>query len=128
MPLSIERIRFIAVYGTIIALIIAAAVIIPSEKQGLQILTAHWVEGRNDSGTNKVNLSISINIKNTGTSNESKILVCSVTYQNGANEFLTFSNRTLVTLTPGETRTYYPVVNLPDSAKSVNWNLATAFE
>jgi hypothetical protein len=136
MPLSIEKIRFIAVYGTIIALIVALVVIItvypevlnPAEKQTLQILSRDVIAGRNESGTTNVNASFTIVIKNTGTSNESRILVCSVTYQNGANDFLTFSNRTLVTLTPGETRTYYPIVTLPDSAKSVNWNLGTVFE
>jgi hypothetical protein len=136
MPPSIEKIRYIAVYGTIAILIAAAAFIIieyPEVLNGnngpsLHILTVHWVEGRNESGTSDVNLSIIIDIKNAGTSNESKILVCSVTYQNGADSFLTFSNRTSVTLTPGETRTYYPVVILPDSAKSVSWTLKTVFE
>jgi hypothetical protein len=136
MPLSIEKIRFIAVYGTIIALILAAVFIIveypeilnPAEKQGLQILSRNGNDGRNESGNTNVNFSFIIVIKNVGESNESKTLVCSVSYQNAANAVLTFSNRTLVTLAPGETRTYYPVVILPDSAKSVNWDLNTFFE
>jgi hypothetical protein len=136
MPLSIEKIRSIAVYGTVIILLAAAVFIIieypevlnPGEKPNLQILSRDVIAGRNENGTTNVNASFIIVIKNTGTSNESKILVCSVTYQDGTNSFLTFTNRTSVTLTPDETRTYYPVIILPDSAKSVSWTLGTIFE
>jgi hypothetical protein len=136
MPLSIERKRFIAVYGAITILLVLAAVIIieypevinPPEKPTLQIMSRDYIAGRNESGTTNVNLTFIIAIKNTGTSNESRILVCSVTFKSISNEWLTFDNRTLVTLIPGETRTYYPVVILPDSAKSVSWTLSTVFE
>ena len=136
MPLSIEKIRTIVIYGTIAILLVAAAFIIyeypdvlnPVERPALQILSRDVVQGRNDSGSTNVNASFTIVIKNTGTSNESKILVCSVTFKNVSNEWLTCDNRTLVTLMPGETRTYHPVVILPDSAKSVSWTLGTVFE
>jgi hypothetical protein len=136
MPLSKERIRFIAVYGAIVILLAAAAIIIiehpevlsPAEQPALQIVLRKCDEGRNDSGTNNVNASFTIVVKNSGTSNESKMLVCSVTFQNGSAGFVTFDNRTFVTLTPGETRTYKPVVYLPDNAKSKVWTLSTVFE
>lgn len=135
MPLSIERKRAIVIYSVIIILLAAAAFIIveypevlnTSEKPSLQILSRDVVPGRNESGTTNVNASFTIVIKNIGTKNESRTLVCSVTFQTGS-EVLTYDNRTMVTLTPGETRTYHPVVNLPDSAKSVSWTLSTVFE
>ena len=136
MPISIERKRAIAVYGAVIILLAAAVVIIfeypevlnTPEKPKLQILSRNIVQGRNDSGSSNVNASFSIVIKNTGTSNDSKILVCSVSFKDGSNQWVTLDNRTIVTLTPGETRTYYPIVILPDSAKSVSWTLGTVFE
>jgi hypothetical protein len=132
MPLSIERKRAIAVYGAIIILFAAGAVIIIEnpdvsffpEKEKLQITSLKKIAGRNESD---VNLSITIEIKNIGNSNESKTLVCSVRFLNGTNEEGN-ENRTLITLMPGETRTYYIVVKLPDSAIPVNWNLKTVFE
>ena len=136
MPISIERKRAIAVYGAVIILLAAAVVIIfeypevlnTPEKPKLQILSRNIVQGRNDSGSSNVNASFGIVIKNTGTSNDSKILVCSVSFKDGSNQWVTLDNRTIVTLTPGETRTYYPIVILPDSAKSVGWTLGTVFE
>ena len=133
MPISIERKRAIAVYGAIIILLAAAVAIIIEypevlnmpEKPKLQILSRNIVQGRNDSD---VNAYFTIVIQNTGTSNESKILVCSIYFQTGSSGVLTFDNRTLVTLTPGEIRTYHPVIMLPDSAKSVSWSLKTVFE
>jgi hypothetical protein len=132
MPLSIERKRAIAVYGAIIILLVAGVLIIIEnpdisffpEKEELQITSLKKIAGRNE---NDVNLSITIEIKNTGNSNESKTLVCSVRFLNGTNEE-SHENKTLVTLTPGETRTYYIVVKLPDSAIPVSWNLKTVFE
>lgn len=136
MHLSKERIRFIAIYGAIIVLLAAAAIIIienpevlsPPKQPSLQIILRKCDEGRNDSGTNNVNASFTIVVKNSGTSNESKMLVCSVTFQNESAGIVTFDNRTFITLTPGETRTYKPVVYLPDSAKSKDWTLSTFFE
>ncbi len=133
MPLSIERKRAIAIYGTIVILLAAGVAIIieypevlnPAEKPALQILSRTVVDGRNES---EVNASFTVVIQNTGMSNESKTLVCSVSFQTGSSGFLTYDNRTNVTLAPGETKTYYPVIVLPDSAISVNWNLSTAFE
>jgi hypothetical protein len=136
VPISIERKRAIAVYGAVIILLAAAVVIIieypevlnAPDKPKLQILSRNIVQGRNDSGSSNVNASFTIVIKNTGTSNDSKVLVCSVSFKDGSNQWLTCDNRTLVTLIPGETRTYYPVVILPESAKSVSWSLGTVFE
>jgi hypothetical protein len=133
MPSSKERIRFIAIYGAIVILLAAAAIIIienpevlsPPKQPTLQIILRKCDE---DSGTNNVNASFTIVVKNSGTSNESKMLVCSVTFENESAGIVTFDNRTLVTLTPGETRTYKPVVYLPDSAKSKDWTLSTVFE
>jgi hypothetical protein len=136
MPLSIEKIRYIAIFGTIAILLAAGAFIIyqypevlnPAEKPNLQIISRDVIQGRNAGGFDEVNATFTIVVKNTGTSNESKILVCSVTFQSGSSGWLTFHNRTTVTLLPGEVRTYHPIVNLPDSAKSVSWTLGTAFE
>jgi hypothetical protein len=136
MPLSKEKKQSMAVLGLVIILIAAAVfiitqypeVLITPEKPALQILSRDMVAGRNESGNTVVNATFEIKIKNTGTSNESKILVCKVTFRTESNELLTFENRTLVALPPGETRTYYPVVILPDSAKSVSWSLSTVFE
>jgi hypothetical protein len=135
MPSSTEKKQAIAVLG-LVAILIAAAVFIiiqypevlaTPEKPALQILSRDMVAGRNESGNSNVNASFEIVIKNTGTSNESKILVCKVSFRSGSND-LTVENRTLVTLTPGETKTYHPIVILPDIAKSVSWNLSTVFE
>lgn len=136
MPLSIEQKRTIAVFGAIVILLTAAVVIIieypevlsPVENTKLQILSRDVVDGRNDSGNSNVNASFTIVIKNIGMLNETKTLVCSVSFRTGSGEVLTYDNRTLVMLMPGETRAYYPVVKLPDSAKSVDWSLGTAFE
>jgi len=128
--------------GTAFVILLVAAVIIiiedpqvlsqvfsTPEQPALQIISRNCIDGRNDSGTSNVNASFTVVVKNTGTSNESKILVCSVTFQPESGGSLTYDNRTLVSLAPGETRTYHPVVNLPESAKSVKpWNLGTVFE
>lgn len=136
MPLSKEKKQSIAVLGLVIILAAAAVfiiiqypeVLVTPEKPALQILSRDMVAGRNESGNSEVNASFVITIKNTGTSNESKILVCKVTFRTESNELLTFDNRTLVSLTPGETRIYHPVIILPDSAKTVSWSLSTVFE
>jgi hypothetical protein len=76
-----------------------------------------------------VNASITIEIKNIGNSNESRMLVSSISFKTVSNEVLTYQNRTLITLTPGETRTYHIVIKLPDSARLVEiWDLTTVFE
>jgi len=139
MPISKDRIRFVAVSAAFIVLLaVAAAIIIEDpqvlsqvfstpEKPTLQIISRDYIAGRNESGKDNMNVSFLVVIKNTGTSNESKILVCSVTFQTETGA-LTCDNRTIVSLAPGETQTYKPVVNLPDSAKSVSWTLSTVFE
>lgn len=139
MRLSKDRIRLVAVSVAFIALLAAAAVIIienpqvlsqvfsTPEKLTLQIISRDYIAGRNESGKDEVNASFIVEVKNTGTSNESKILVCSVTFQTEAGA-LTYHNDTTVSLAPGETRTYRPIVMLPESAKSVSWTLNTVFE
>ena len=136
MPLSKEKKQSIFVLSLVIILLSAAAFIIiqypevltSPEKPALQILSRDVVAGRNESGNSLVNASFEILIKNTGTSNESKILVCSVTFQTESSEQLKYENRTPVSIAPGETKTYHPVIILPDSAKSVSWSLNAWFE
>ena len=136
MPLSKEKGILIAVFSIVIVLLTVGAIIIiqypevldPPEKPALQILSRDAIVGRNESGNSVVNASFTVVIKNTGISNESKILICSVTFQTESDGVLTCDNRTLVSLVPGETRTFYSVVVLPDSAKSVSWSLGTALE
>ncbi len=139
MPLSKDRIRFVAVSAAFIVLLAAAAVIIienpqvlsqvfsTPEKPTLQIISRDYIAGRNESGKDDVNVSFIVTVKNTGTLNESKVLVCSVTFKTDAG-VLNYHNNTIVSLTPGETRTYKSIVNLPECAKSVSWTLTTVFE
>jgi len=93
----------------------------------MQIISRDYAAGRNESGKDNVNVTFIITIKNFGTLNESKTLVCSISFETNSG-IMTYENKTLVSLAPGDTRTYRPVIDLPNDAKSVSWTLNTELE
>ncbi|HTY48032.1 MAG TPA: hypothetical protein VMB46_10275 [Methanomassiliicoccales archaeon] len=136
--MSKEKIR-IASGAAFVVLLAAAAVIIieypnalselfsQPEQPPMQIISRDYAAGRNESGKDNVNVTFIITIKNFGTLNESKTLVCSISFETNSG-IMTYENKTLVSLAPGDTRTYRPVIDLPNDAKSVSWTLNTELE